>query len=67
MKKEILTLIASAFIRKRAPKLDLPRQIKLMSPVPSNDLFRKFDFFYSPYNFVINTSKHMTFDEDEHN
>jgi hypothetical protein len=37
----------------------------MMSPTPEPKLYKKFEYFYGPYNFVANTRKYLTFDDYE--
>jgi hypothetical protein len=46
-------------------KLDLKKQIDRMCPTPNEDLFKKFEFFYAPYNYRTNIKKYLTYNEDE--
>lgn len=32
-----------------------------MCPTPELDLYKKFEYFYAPYNFTVNTRKYLTF------
>lgn len=36
-----------------------------MCPTPEPDLYKKFEFFYGPYNFIANTQKYLTYDDVE--
>ena len=35
-----------------------------MVPIPEPKLFKKFAYFYEPYNYNCNTKKFMTFDDE---
>ena len=38
--------------------------LKQFDPTPDPSLYKKYDFFYKPYNYKLNHAKHMNFHDE---
>lgn len=64
LKNQLIKLVAQKLIQFKKDKQELKKQIQHMTPTPEDSLHRKFDYFYSGYNYTANTHKYLTFEDD---
>ena len=64
MEKKLINLVTSGLIKLRNDNRDVRKQIRNMRPTPEPEIVKKFEYFYGPYSYVVNSPKFINFDEE---